>query len=206
MSRRQTFAAVAAACPIAIAVVSLCTLAASTPSEAPSEAVASRITTTAPIAATTTTTAPVAPTTAPPTIAATTTTAPAPTTTAPAPTIAPTTTPAPAPTATTAPAPPPCVDTIGIGEDDRFLAWVQSFGSVNYEGHASGWWVDENGSRIGWSAAEDDPICVTVWPTPEVATIDPPTPEVAASIAECEAASGELIYDPADGSLTCELP
>ena len=132
--------------------------------------------------------------------------APSTTTTAPALTIAPTTTPAPAPP-TTAPAPPPCVDTIGIGEDDRFLAWVQSFGSVNYEGHASGWWVDENGSRIGWSAAEDDPICVTAWPTPEVATIDPPLPpEVAARLAECDAVAGELTYDPTTDTYSCELP
>lgn len=48
--------------------------------------------------------------------------------------------------------------------DAWFFAWVERFDTVDYHGSESGWWSDGTGHLIGWSAQEDDTICVTDWP------------------------------------------
>lgn len=60
----------------------------------------------------------------------------------------------------------PDVGRFGEAGDALFASWVAGFATVDYLGSASGWWVDQDGRPIGWSAAEDAALCVTVAPTP----------------------------------------
>jgi hypothetical protein len=57
----------------------------------------------------------------------------------------------------------PDVATFGEAGDAFFAQWVTEFVTVDYLGSATGWWIDETGRYIGWSAQEDAPLCVLVW-------------------------------------------
>lgn len=58
----------------------------------------------------------------------------------------------------------PGVDNYGELGDEDFMQWIAQFGTVDYRGSSTGWWADDTGQLIGWSAQEDSTLCVLVWP------------------------------------------